>query len=271
MSELVDKQLGDFEVVRELGRGGMGVVFEARQQSLNRRVALKVLAPGLGLTQRAVERFHREAEAAAKLHHTNIVPVYATGEANGFHFYAMELIEGSSLDRVMAQFREQKGSKASAMILPATLAATGPYVEATTPTPAGSGSSSGPSSGGPRRAHDLYREIAARRLPAWDGFNALVILYILGRPAEAAVAARDLLNDPRRLPLIRPELIVLPLRFAAGELSEVRFLNAAKSRSGTLCNAHFTIALKRLSEGDRAGAREHFEACLATRVFNYTP
>jgi serine/threonine protein kinase len=75
------RRLGDFEIVRELGRGGMGVVFEARQLSLNRNVALKVLASGLGLTERAVERFRREAEAAAKLHHTNIVPVYATGEA----------------------------------------------------------------------------------------------------------------------------------------------------------------------------------------------
>src|SRR5262245_58820706 len=90
-------RLGDFEVVREIGRGGMGIVYEARQLSLNRPVALKVLGAGLGLTRHAVQRFHREAEAAAKLHHTNIVPVYATGEQDGTHFYAMELIEGLSL------------------------------------------------------------------------------------------------------------------------------------------------------------------------------
>ena len=100
------RRLGDFEIVRELGRGGMGVVFEARQLSLNRKVALKVLASGLGLTERAVERFRREAEAAAKLHHTNIVPVYATGEQDGAHFYAMELIAGPSLDHVIKQMRE---------------------------------------------------------------------------------------------------------------------------------------------------------------------
>ena len=68
--------LGDFELVREIGRGGMGIVYEARQRSLNRRVALKVLSSGLGLTAKAVVRFRREAEAAAKLHHTNIVPIY---------------------------------------------------------------------------------------------------------------------------------------------------------------------------------------------------
>src|SRR5271167_2388425 len=91
------RRLGEFENVRELGRGGMGIVYEAAQTSLGRRVALKVLGPGLGLTPRAVDRFRREAAAAAKLHHTNIVPVYATGEADGSHFYAMELIDGPSL------------------------------------------------------------------------------------------------------------------------------------------------------------------------------
>src|SRR5262245_8113580 len=101
MTGLIGFRLGDFEVVRELGHGGMGVVYEARQVSLNRRVALKVRGAGLGVTPRAVERFHREAEAAARLHHTNIVPVYATGEHAGHHFYAMELIDGPSLDRVV--------------------------------------------------------------------------------------------------------------------------------------------------------------------------
>jgi hypothetical protein len=101
MSTTGRQRLGDFEILRELGRGGMGVVYEARQMSLNRKVALKVLSGGLGLTPNAVPRFHREAEAAAKLHHTNIVPVYATGEEDGTHFYAMELIDGPSLDHVI--------------------------------------------------------------------------------------------------------------------------------------------------------------------------
>jgi serine/threonine protein kinase/predicted Zn-dependent protease len=108
-----NQRLGDFEIVREIGRGGMGVVYEARQVSLNRKVALKVLSGGLGLTPKAVQRFHREAEAAAKLHHTNIVPVYATGEEDGTHFYAMELIEGPSLDLVIRQMRQTKQSGTS--------------------------------------------------------------------------------------------------------------------------------------------------------------
>src|SRR3954463_5986727 len=103
------RRLGDFEIFRELGRGGMGVVYEARQVSLNRRVALKVLAGSVVLSPRAVVRFKREAEPAARLHHTNIVPVYATGDQDGTHYYAMELIEGPSLDQVIARLRRGQG------------------------------------------------------------------------------------------------------------------------------------------------------------------
>jgi serine/threonine protein kinase len=110
MGSAIPQRPGDFEIVRELGRGGMGVVYEARQVSLNRKVALKVLSSGLGLTSKAVQRFHREAEAAAKLHHTNIEPVYATGQEDGAYFYAMELIEGSSLDHVIRQMRQASTS-----------------------------------------------------------------------------------------------------------------------------------------------------------------
>jgi tetratricopeptide (TPR) repeat protein len=137
------RRLGDFEITREIGRGGMGVVYEARQVSLNRRVALKVLGPGLGLTPRAVERFRREAEAAAKLHHTNIVPVYATGEQGGVHYYAMELIDGPSLDAVIRQLRAGDADTPPA---PTAAAVTGPYVPARA-TAAAPGSGGGISSG----------------------------------------------------------------------------------------------------------------------------
>jgi serine/threonine protein kinase/tetratricopeptide (TPR) repeat protein len=91
-------RLGDFEIVDEVGRGGMGIVYRARQLSLNREVALKVL-PGYARRGRtAVQRFRTEAQAAARLHHTNIVPIYAQGEESGRFFYAMELIDGASLD-----------------------------------------------------------------------------------------------------------------------------------------------------------------------------
>ena len=101
------KRLGDFELIREIGRGGMGVVYEARQVSLKRRIALKVLPPALGISGQAKQRFEREAQAAAKLHHTNIVPVHAIGEDDGHHFYAMDLIEGQSLDHVLRQLVDE--------------------------------------------------------------------------------------------------------------------------------------------------------------------
>src|SRR5271165_5882303 len=144
MADLTGARLGDFEVVRELGRGGMGVVYEARQVSLNRRVALKVLSGGLGLTGRAVDRFQREAEAAAKLHHTNIVPVYATGEQDGTHFYAMELIDGPSLYAIIGQLRSQAKQPAPAVApdLAATTAHTPPGPLATPSPSAPSGGSS---------------------------------------------------------------------------------------------------------------------------------
>ena len=104
------ERLGDFELLRELGRGGMGVVYEARQVSLKRRVALKVLPPAMGLTPQARQRFEREAQAAAKLHHTNIVPVHAIGDHDGHHFYAMDLIEGQSLDRVLRDVADRGSS-----------------------------------------------------------------------------------------------------------------------------------------------------------------
>jgi tetratricopeptide (TPR) repeat protein len=104
--ELSGRRLGDFEIIREIGRGGMGIVYEARQLSLKRPVALKVMNSSLGLDERSVLRFRREAETAATLHHANIVPIFATGEEAGVYYYAMELIEGPSLDRALDQRRQ---------------------------------------------------------------------------------------------------------------------------------------------------------------------
>ena len=82
--------IGDFRIVREVGRGGMGVVFEAEQISLSRRVALKVLPFGGALDPRQLQRFRNEARAAASLHHEHIVPVHAVGSDRGVHYYAMQ-------------------------------------------------------------------------------------------------------------------------------------------------------------------------------------
>src|SRR5262249_26332049 len=93
--------LGDFRVIREIGRGGMGVVYEAIQLSLGRRVALKVLSMAATLDPKHLARFKNEAHAAAQLHHTNIVPVYAVGTERGVHFYAMQLIDGYPLSALI--------------------------------------------------------------------------------------------------------------------------------------------------------------------------
>lgn len=89
--------LGDFQLLREIGRGGMGIVYEALQLSLGRRVALKVLPFAAALDARQLQRFKNEAQAAAQLHHPNIVPVYAVGCERGVHYYAMQYVEGQSL------------------------------------------------------------------------------------------------------------------------------------------------------------------------------
>lgn len=102
-------ELGDFRIVREIGRGGMGVVYEAWQLSLGRRVALKVLPFAGAFDPRQLQRFRHEAQAAAQLHHSHIVPVYAVGCERGVHFYAMQLIEGQSLAELIRQLREQAG------------------------------------------------------------------------------------------------------------------------------------------------------------------
>ena len=93
-------QLGDFRIIREIGRGGMGVVYEAEQISLRRRVALKVLRFGAAGDPEAMQRFEQEARTVAHLHHTNIVPIFAVGCEQGVHYYAMQYIEGRSLAAV---------------------------------------------------------------------------------------------------------------------------------------------------------------------------
>jgi eukaryotic-like serine/threonine-protein kinase len=98
------ERLGEYRIVREIGRGGMGVVYEAVQESLGRRVALKVLPPDRS-DGTFVQRFRREARAAAGLHHTNIVPVFGVGEHDGTHFYVMQYIEGRGLDDVLRGLR----------------------------------------------------------------------------------------------------------------------------------------------------------------------
>lgn len=94
-------QIGDYRIIGEIGRGGMGVVYEAEQESLGRRVAVKVLPRHQLDSDAAQIRFQREAKAAARMHHSNIVPVFEVGREGDYFFYAMQLIAGQGLDQVI--------------------------------------------------------------------------------------------------------------------------------------------------------------------------
>lgn len=103
--QLLVERIGDFRVLREIGRGGMGIVYEAEQISLRRRVALKVLPQHSSNDERRLKRFEIEARSAAALHHTNITPIFAVGHADGYPFYAMQFIDGPGLDSVIREVR----------------------------------------------------------------------------------------------------------------------------------------------------------------------
>jgi serine/threonine protein kinase len=109
-SPWTSEPIGDFQIVREIGRGGMGIIYEAIQLSLNRRVALKVLPFAASIDSMCLQRFRQEAQAAAQLHHTHIVPIFAVGCDRGIHYYAMQLIDGLSLDRIVNQMRRESPS-----------------------------------------------------------------------------------------------------------------------------------------------------------------
>jgi eukaryotic-like serine/threonine-protein kinase len=105
----VIEQLGDFKILREIGHGGMGIVYEAEQVSLGRHVALKLLTQRWVRDRNQLRRFEREAKSAARLHHTNIVPVFGSGEHNGTAYYVMQFIQGTGLDMVVQEVARIEG------------------------------------------------------------------------------------------------------------------------------------------------------------------
>jgi WD40 repeat protein/serine/threonine protein kinase len=104
------ERLGEYRIIHIIGRGGMGVVYRAEQESLGRRVAIKVLTASTLSNPEHVQRFKREARAAARLHHTNIVPVFGVGEDRGIHFYVMQYIHGHGLDAIIRELARAKAS-----------------------------------------------------------------------------------------------------------------------------------------------------------------
>jgi serine/threonine protein kinase len=152
-----------FRIVREVGRGGMGVVYEAVDLSLGRRVALKVLRGEDQADPRALERFRREARIVARLHHTNIVPIFQVGAFEGMHYFTMEFIEGRGLDRILHDLRQP----------PATANALADRTRPLTPPPTSAAPASGASGakvqdstavpmsdGNGTLSHDRYRFVA---------------------------------------------------------------------------------------------------------------
>src|SRR5207253_2394207 len=107
------EQLGEYRLLREIGHGGMGVVYEAIRESLGRRVALKILPLHGRIDPVLMERFQLESRSAGRLHHTGIVPVYGVGEHQGVHYYAMQYIQGHGLDVILDDLRRLRAGAAA--------------------------------------------------------------------------------------------------------------------------------------------------------------
>jgi serine/threonine protein kinase/WD40 repeat protein/tetratricopeptide (TPR) repeat protein len=112
------QRLGDYRILRVIGEGGMGVVYEAVRESLRSHVALKVVHPRFRTHADYLRRFHNEARSAAQLHHTNIVSVFDYGEHDGVCYYAMQFIDGHSIDRVLADVRRLRANQAQVKVAP---------------------------------------------------------------------------------------------------------------------------------------------------------
>ena len=191
--------IGDFQIVREIGRGGMGIIYEAIQLSLGRRVALKVLPFAAGFDAKYLQRFRQESQAAAQLHHNNIVPVYGVGCERGVHFYAMQLIDGLSLDRVIEQLRCEAGAGP----LAASVAETSAWGAPSVPPASGRTAAAGPTLTGlsadlstqrSKGRSDVYREVVRLMAQAAEALEYAHQRGIIHRDIKPA----NLLVDTQR-------------------------------------------------------------------------
>ena len=188
-------QLGDFRIARELGRGGMGIVYEAEQISLGRRVALKVLPFAAAIDPRRIRRFQVEAQAAAHLHHPHIVAIFAVGCDRGVHYYAMQFIEGRTLATVIDDLNRtggfavdaEAGGLVAAGDVPTAAVSAGPHSPGRSSGDFAAATSSSTITGsGPRAAWARYRAIARLGIQAAEALEHAHALGVLHRDIKPA-------------------------------------------------------------------------------------
>jgi serine/threonine protein kinase/tetratricopeptide (TPR) repeat protein len=234
------KRLGDYRILREIGRGGMGVVFEAEQESLGRRVALKVLSSSATLDEKQIRRFEREARSAARLHHTNIVPVFGVGCQDGHHYYVMQFIQGQSLDVVLDELRRQKRHRSNTTTLP---------------DPEAAGNTAQRDGASPRVRSTRVGDLG---VTATDVANSLLTgRFAVTNPPDAELTrtegvegATELLS-PQALSLTLPESAQKPEGPSSLDLSYLGLSGSAPSLSGAAHSLGVSADRSSLSESDR--------------------
>jgi WD40 repeat protein/serine/threonine protein kinase len=203
--------LGDFRLLREIGRGGMGVVYEAEQMSLGRRVALKVLPFASALDPKQLQRFKNEAQAAAHLHHQNIVPVYGVGCERGVHYYAMQFIAGQTLAALIGELRQDSGRQTNGRCqLPQGLSAVAQELVSGHFAPARRPISEGPPTGPylspPAASAPLSPETAPRAAAALSTERSLKGAVYFRTVANLGVQAAEALEHAHQLGVVHRDI-----------------------------------------------------------------